>query len=171
MANFNLNDYETVNDRLARFLKDHPDARVITENLTTPTDRSTNMWVVKATIYLTDADQERELPKATGHAFEIDGVNGMANKTSALENCETSAIGRALANAGYSGDKRASREEMAKVQANVTPPSVVAVEWLSELKLVKTKAEARKLYEDARASKASAEILEAISTKGKTLSE
>ena len=35
-----------------------------------------------------------------------------------MENCETSAIGRALANAGYAAKgKRASREEMAKVKA------------------------------------------------------
>jgi hypothetical protein len=40
------------------------------------------------------------------------------NATSALENCETSAIGRALANAGYAAKgKRASREEMQKVAA------------------------------------------------------
>ena len=40
----------------------------------------------------------------------------MVNKTSALENCETSAIGRALANYQYQGSrKRASLEEMVKV--------------------------------------------------------
>jgi hypothetical protein len=42
------------------------------------------------------------------------------NATSALENCETSAIGRALANAGYATKgKRASREEMGKVAKGV----------------------------------------------------
>jgi hypothetical protein len=52
----------------------------------------------------------------------------MANKTSALENCETSAIGRALANMGLSGDQRASREEMAKVQRGVAPTK----DWITE---------------------------------------
>jgi Zn-finger domain-containing protein len=167
MANFNLNDYETVEERLARFLKDHPDGRIITENLTTAADRSVNMWVVKTTIYLTDADQERQLPKATGHAFEIDGVNGMANKTSALENCETSSIGRALANAGYSGNKRATREEMAKVERAVTPRP--ARDWEALLEGVTTKAEARALYDQARTSNAGQQVLAAIKTKGESL--
>jgi hypothetical protein len=56
----------------------------------------------------------------TGLAFEVDGGMG-ANQTAALENAETSAIGRALANCGFSGNKRASREEMAKAnRGNVT---------------------------------------------------
>jgi hypothetical protein len=55
---------------------------------------------------------------ATGWAEEIRG-QGNVNKTSHLENCETGAVGRALANAGLSGSdftKRPSREEMGKVQ-------------------------------------------------------
>jgi hypothetical protein len=167
MANFNLADYETVEERLARFLKDHPDARIITDNLTTPADRSVNMWVVKTTIYLTDADQERQLPKATGHAFEIDGVNGMANKTSALENCETSSIGRALANAGYSGNRRATREEMAKVERGQTPKA--AMNWSELLESVTTRDEARALYDQARQAKAAQAVLDAIKAKGESL--
>ena len=53
-------------------------------------------------------------PTGTGLAFEIDGGAG-ANLTSALENCESSSVGRALMNAGYGGDKRVTREEMRKV--------------------------------------------------------
>jgi hypothetical protein len=71
-------------------------------------------------VFESSADQAANLVKATGFAFEIDGTMG-ANKTSALENCETSAIGRALANAGFSGNKRTSREEMEKVARGVTP--------------------------------------------------
>jgi hypothetical protein len=44
-----------------------------------------------------------------------------------LENCETSAIGRALANAGFSGNKRTSREEMEKVARGVAPGKPVAM--------------------------------------------
>jgi hypothetical protein len=116
MARFNLDDYETVEARLARFHKDHPNGRVITENLTTLQDRQVSTWVFKATIYF---DGEAEA-RATGHAFEIDGGSG-ANLTSAMENAETSAIGRALANCGYSGNKRTTREEMAKVNRGNTP--------------------------------------------------
>jgi hypothetical protein len=123
MANFNLADYETVEERIARFYKDNPDGRIVTENLTTLQDRQVLTWVVKATVYLNNKEQGGLLPKATGLAFEIDGI-GMANKTSALENAETSAIGRALANAGYSGNKRTSREEMEKVARGVTPTAI-----------------------------------------------
>jgi hypothetical protein len=67
--------------------------------------------VVRAEVY---RDVSEELAAATGYAHEVDG-QGTVNRTSALENCETSAVGRALANAGYAPKgRRPSREEMAK---------------------------------------------------------
>jgi hypothetical protein len=126
MANFNLNDYETVEERIRRFYKDNEGGRIITQNITTLQDRQVGTWVVQAFVYLYEAAEQ---PKATGLAFEVDG-QGMANKTSALENAETSAIGRALANAGYSGNKRATREEMAKV-ARDKKPNATAKDWLA----------------------------------------
>ena len=62
---------------------------------------------------------------ATGYAEETVSSRGV-NQTSALENCETSAIGRALANAGYAPKgKRPSREEMSKVvTTKVVKPAV-----------------------------------------------
>ena len=155
MAQFNPNDYETVAERITRLYKDFGDARIITENVTTPQDRAVLTWIVKATLYLSAEDQANYLPKATGYAFEIDGV-GMANKTSALENAETSAIGRCLANAGYSGDRRASREEMAKAQRGVTPVAPTQRKLTPELAetlakaiaSVPSKEELRKLWND-----------------------
>src|SRR6056297_3934774 len=113
---FDLSNYATVAERMEQLKRDYPDYRIITENLTTEADRSRSTWVVKATLFLSDGDQAAGLAKATGHAFEIDG-QGMANKTSALENAESSAIGRCLMVAGYamSKDNLASREEMEKV--------------------------------------------------------
>ena len=157
---YNPNDYEEVKDRIKRFYNDHPDGRIITENLTTPADRAALTWVVKAEIWLptwelseeahkwfvTDRDSSPWYLKATGLAFEIDGKNGMANKTSALENCETSAIGRALANANYGGDKRVTREEMAKVARGLTPSR----DWVAEAKAAKGIEPLRKLYSEAR---------------------
>lgn len=163
MANFNLNDYETVESRIKRFYGDYPDGRIITKNRTTVADRTVSTWVVEAIVYLSDADQERKLPKATGFAFEIDGT-GMANKTSALENAETSAIGRALANAGYSGNKRTSREEMAKVERDVTPQAP-ARPWLVEAEDLAAKKDLpglRELYSSAVRAKISAPIIEKI---------
>jgi len=104
---FNLDDYEPVASRLDRFLKAHPDARVITDLVHYLSD----VAVFKAELCIDD-----EII-ATGWAEEIRG-QGNVNKTSHLENCETGAVGRALANAGLSGSdftKRPSREEMGKV--------------------------------------------------------
>ena len=122
---FNLDDYEPVASRLDRFLKAHPDARVITDLVHYLSD----IAVFKAELWL-----DGEII-ATGWAEEIRG-QGNVNKTSHLENCETGAVGRALANAGLSGSdftKRPSREEMGKVQrmtesgnGTITEPSNLA---------------------------------------------
>ena len=112
---FNLEDYEPVEERLAKFIKDFPDFRLETELVAHTHDR----YIVKASIYRTYADSA---PYSSGLAEETVSSRGV-NSTSALENCETSAIGRALANAGYATKgKRASREEMAKVNANKPKP-------------------------------------------------
>ena len=158
MATFNLNDYATVDERLNLLYADHPDARIVTENLTSPTDRAAKMWVVRAELWLV-ADGVPYL-KASGHAFEIDGA-GMANKTSALENCETSAVGRALALAGYSGNKKglASRSEMEKVERAVAP---IGRDWVAEAYLATSKDTLRALWAEARAFKASNDVLAKI---------
>lgn len=106
MASFNLDDYETVADRIKRFYRDNPEARIHTDIAFDDGKRI----IMKAVIYKTHED----VIWSIGFAEEIRG-EGFVNKTSAVENCETSAIGRALANANYAGDKRASREEMEKV--------------------------------------------------------
>ena len=115
MANFNLADYETVEERIRRFYDLYPDGRILTEDYTSDADRAKGVWRVKTTIYLDEGSLAAGLPKATGHAFEVDG-QGMTQKAAALETCETSSIGRCLANMNLSGNKRASREEMEKVQ-------------------------------------------------------
>ena len=106
---FNLADYETVESRLEKWWKDYPDGRVATK-IEQATD---TRYIVSAELYKTEADAKA---CATGLASESISDRGV-NSTSALENCETSAIGRALANAGYAAKgKRASREEMSKVE-------------------------------------------------------
>jgi len=112
---FNLEDYETVEERLAKFWKEHEDGRIDTILVESTLQR----FIVKAAIYRTEVDAH---PWTTGYAEETVSTRGV-NSTSALENCETSAIGRALANAGYaSKGKRPSREEMAKVNQGQPKP-------------------------------------------------
>jgi hypothetical protein len=160
MAQFNLNDYETVEERLRRFWSSEiaEDARMITVNHTTPQDRAVGTWVVEARLYLNQEDQARNLPKTTGWAFEVDGV-GMANKTSALENAETSAIGRCLANYTFSGNKRVTREEMEKVARGQTPKLPTRF-FLDEAEaLGKNIDKLRLLYSEAKTANASNEVL------------
>jgi hypothetical protein len=105
---FNLDDYETVEVRLARFISDYPDFRIDTQLV----EASGTRFIVRSAIYRTYADA---VPFSTGLAFEIITDRGV-NSTSALENAETSSLGRSLANAGYAAKgKRASQTEMAKV--------------------------------------------------------
>jgi hypothetical protein len=115
---FNLADYEPVEVRLEKFIKDYPAFRIATE-----------LEVVEATRYIVKAylfkDASDGVAWATGYAEETVTSRGV-NQTSALENCETSAIGRALANAGYAPKgKRPSREEMTKVVAAKPPKPAV----------------------------------------------
>ena len=118
---FNLADYEPVEVRLEKFIKDYPDFRISTELEVVEASR----YIVKAYLYKTSQDS---IAWATGYAEETVSTRGV-NQTSALENCETSAIGRALANAGYAPKgKRPSREEMSKVAPNHPALKVVKQE-------------------------------------------
>jgi hypothetical protein len=161
MPQFNLNDYEPVEQRVKRFYKDHKDGRIITDNITTAQDRQVGTWVTKSYIYLTAEDQEKNLPKATGLAFEVDSAKG-PQATSALEVCETSSIGRALANANYSGNKRASREEMEKV-ARDARPKTTGKDWLAMADAMANDIEGlRLLYSQAKTGGATDDTLEKI---------
>lgn len=108
---FNLENYETVDERLEKFWEKYPDGRIATELVTAQEGR----YIVQAFIYKTYADP---VAFATGLAEETISTRGV-NATSACENAESSAIGRALHTGGISkhseGKPRPSREEMVKV--------------------------------------------------------
>lgn len=102
---WDLSNYETVEDRIDAFYKDNEDGRILTEIHTLTADKV----IFKALVYV------GEILVATGFAYEKDGSSPV-NKTSHIENAETSAIGRALANYNYAKKgARPSREEMQKV--------------------------------------------------------
>jgi hypothetical protein len=116
---FNLDDYETVEDRLIKFWKDNPNGRIDTKLI----EASPTRFIVQAYVYRAEGDQHAW---ASGLAEETVSGRGV-NSTSALENCETSAIGRALASAGYATKgKRPSREEMSKVAVKANTEQVIA---------------------------------------------
>jgi len=116
---FNINDYETVEVRLARFISDFPDFRIDTQLI----EASDTRFIVRSAIYRTILDA---VPFATGLAYEMVSDRGIMS-TSALEVCETSSLGRSLANAGYAAKgKRPSQSEMAKVIAAEDKPKAIS---------------------------------------------
>ncbi len=114
---FDLSNYETVDERLHKWWKEFPDGRLETEVV----EASNTRFIVICKLYRTEADPK---PYATGIASETVSDRGV-NANFALPNCETSAIGRAISNAGLSAKgKRPSREEMASVNAKLESFSV-----------------------------------------------
>ena len=114
---FDLSNYETVEQRLVRWWAAYPNGRVYTCMMNYTGDAC----VFYCELY---ADKDDKVPVATGYAEEIKTDRGV-NATSFVENCETSAIGRAIANcplqAPASGP-RPSRNEMQKVERLSTSP-------------------------------------------------
>ena len=157
MPRFNLDNYETVEERHARALRDYPDLRCVLVNHTTPQDRAASTWVVEARVYLNADDQANELPKATEWAFEVDGTGG-ANTTSALENANTSALGRAIRWA-LGGSKGPSQTEMEKANSGVTP---VGRDWVVEASNLSDLDALRLLWKEAQQAGASAGELEKV---------
>jgi hypothetical protein len=126
---FDLNDYEPVATRLARFLTDCTTKSLEPRIITHLHHYDEKRCVFRAEIYVNDPATGREMLVATGWEEETRG-EGMVNRTSHLANCETGSIGRALANYGYAGSdpsKRASREEMSKVARTQAPAPRPAV--------------------------------------------
>ena len=141
MADIDLANYEPVDERIARFKTDHPNFRVLTEESHEGEPGATR-WIVKASIWR-DAENTG-LPDGTGYAFEIDG-KGMTQRTAALETCETSAIGRALANLGYAGNRKVTREEMIKPAVAQFEDRVAAAQSEAELRSIWVEAQAQGL--------------------------
>ena len=104
---FDLSTYATVEERLALFWAANPDGRIWTE-LVRMDDHAV---LFRVEVYRHRDDPH---PTATGFAHEEKSERGV-NATSWVEVCETSAVGRALANWTFQAGKRPSREEMDKV--------------------------------------------------------
>jgi len=129
MAKFNLDEYETVAERIKRLHKELPDARIIPELV----QGDEGSCTFKCTIYKNVEEQEMRLPLAVGYSHELSPANGGNSNVAAFyENSSTSAIGRAIANSiigqiGRTADKRPSREEMIAISENAPESPPVSV--------------------------------------------
>jgi hypothetical protein len=101
-VNIRGKEYLTVAYRIKQFRVDHPDWQIHTDIVHMDDDRV----VVRAEIC-----DSASVTIASGHAEEKRS-SSQINQTSALENCESSAVGRALAFAGYGGSEIASADEV-----------------------------------------------------------
>ena len=117
---YELEHYAPVARRITLFYERYPAGRIIT----TLVERDASAVLFRARVYRTADELD---PAATGWALEREG-DGDVNAVACLENTETSAIGRALANLGFTASaERPSREEMARVaRARQAPLRVAA---------------------------------------------
>tara|TARA_R100000951_G_scaffold116515_3_gene128729 strand:+ start:1732 stop:2325 length:594 start_codon:yes stop_codon:yes gene_type:complete len=145
---FKGKEYAEVKDRVIAFLDEFPQGSINTELLSscqiidTATGEKCNEYTFKATI--TPNPLQQPDIYFTGHAAERDNT-GFVNKTSAVENCETSAVGRALAFAGYGGDfaiASATEVANAKAKQKVIQPTIKSLE---EIDLMASQCEKAKL--------------------------
>ena len=111
--------YAEVNERIKAFRMVYPEGCIKTEMISCVND----VCVFKAEVYShlpceDECEGYEDWLLATGHAYEKEG-SSFINKTSYIENCETSAVGRALGIAGFGIDTSvASFEEVANAQKN-----------------------------------------------------
>jgi hypothetical protein len=155
MAYFNLNEYQTVQERVEIFRQLHPNGRIVNEIVLI----NEKEVVMKSSVYL---DLNDAHPVAVDFAQETVGTKGV-NSTSWVENCSTSATGRSLAllAGGMSPKgKKPSREEMTKVENN-TPKT--ERDFMSEARALKNDVAAlRVIYTDAKKANADVNVLKAI---------
>jgi len=124
---FDLSKYETVKSRKKKFYLDYPDGRIIVTDIT-PSAEKLNFAQMEAKLYKNVKEQEKGLAFSSGYALELRDKELKISKfnkkyesvnfASWTENCEESAIGRALDNAGYAGNDKCSKEEMVIAEKN-----------------------------------------------------
>jgi len=119
-----LDEYETVQERIAKFYQKFPEGRIVTELASDPANWERCRY--KAALFRSFEDAS---PLATGHAVEaVDDAKSAVNKAYHEENCESSAIGRALANAGFApkGGGPAPQAEPAEKRQETPKPAAQA---------------------------------------------
>lgn len=112
---FDLEDYISVKERKQNFYRDYPLGVIIPELVSAP-DKATEFVMFKAKVWKERTAAQYNLPPdAVGYSLSMAGGR-QADKFAWTENCEESAIGRALDNMGYATSNKCSRDEMEKLQ-------------------------------------------------------
>lgn len=130
-------DYQTVAYRIKKMRADHRDWQIHTELLVHDADR---------VVFRAEVADASGVTIATGHAEEF-RAQGRINATSALENAESSAIGRALAHAGWLGSDIASADEMLSPKMTAPKPAPKVDNYKTQFDAVKTEDELKSLWE------------------------
>ena len=155
MAHFNLNEYQTVQERIDLFWKKFPAGRFKLDIVS----QSDNQVIIKASVW---TDKNDKHPTTVDFAEERIGTSPV-NKISHVENCATSALGRAISALGGEFSpkgKRPSREEMDKVARN---SKATVKDWSAMADALGDDIEGlRLLYSEAKTGGASEETLDKI---------
>jgi hypothetical protein len=109
---FNLDDYETVADRVSRFQKLHLGGRIVTKVISL--DNTKGEVLAMAEVY---REHEDTLPAGVDYAFGVASTYPVSMRKFYVEDTVTSAVGRALSLI-LDTDKKPTREDMQKVKAN-----------------------------------------------------
>lgn len=159
MVRFDLSQYSTVAERIDIFWQRYPQGRIHTEIVHFEPEQV----VIKAEIYTAIDD---EMPVTVDFAEERLGTSPV-NRVSMVENCATSAIGRALSDLGgeFTGAKRPSREEMEKVQRHENR------DWMDEASRLDSIKALRVLWAEAKQAGADKETLSALEKKAHELDD
>ena len=129
--------YIPVNERIKAFRQIYPRGQILTEII----GLQDGICTMKCSVY----DDEGKL-LATGHGQEKEGST-FINKTSYIENCETSCIGRALGSMGIGLDCGfASYEEVANAKMNQDDKDTISKDEWESLKRMYTKEEIKQMY-------------------------
>ena len=162
-----MDNYEPVSDRIQKFWAKYPTGRIHTEiKLINETE-----IVIQASIF---TDREDTRPAAIDFAQETRGSSAI-NKTSFIENCSTSSLGRVLATLNFQPKRdgktvRPSQEEMIKVSSEAIGAVVKDLEArASVLALSKDVEGLRALYSEAKNAGAPKKTLEKITELAKPL--
>jgi hypothetical protein len=162
MARFDITQYSTVAERIEKFWAKYPNGRLHTQLVHFNSDHV----VIKAEVYL---DREDITPVTIDYAEERPDTSPV-NRVSMVENCSTSAIGRALADLGgeFTGAKRPSAEEMQKVARH--EGSQKTRDWLTEAMKLTDVDLLRMLWAEAQQAGANPDVLAKVKAYAESIS-